>query len=420
MTAAHPVERSTGEHAYLDGGLSGLMDSLPAGTARSLVHVFDCPSCQDLALADLAELIESRDDEQVPEPDAEVILLADELLGTPDGKWTEVLKDPRFHRLDLMDRLMEDSRFSMDSRAALAIVVGGQVQPADPAIGSRMMRAYCLDATFHRQAGKLPAAEKALDNAACFLTGEPRDVGHYSRTLALLRWEQGRFHDAAAHLRYGAQAFGEIKLRVEQGVCLALAGLLYLEAGEMKRAPFPLFRGLQCLRNRRPSLLSTHGSLALALSLAQISWEDETRKTREQAWLSHVAPESGGQAEVSWLEGRTSMALGEHGEANRLLDAARVQLLAGHRYADAALASLDLAALYARTGRRREIGRLAEDLEQAGRQRPEALFGAENLREFEKAGPSARTAASMAAVLSTYLRRGFRLRFPGLQTLPWT
>jgi tetratricopeptide (TPR) repeat protein len=412
--------RSNSEHEYFDRGLSGLMESLPAGTARSLIHVFDCPSCQDLALADLAELIESRDDEQPPEPSAEVAALADDLLGTPDGKWAEALKDPRFHRVDLMDRLMEDGRFSMESRAALAICLGAQVEPADPATSSRMMLAYCLEATSHRQAGRLRDAEKGLDNAACFLTAEPRDVGPYSRTLALLRWEQGRLYDAAAHLRYGAQAFGEVKLRLDQGVCLALLGLVYLEAGEMKRAPFPLFRGMRCLGNRRPSLLSMHGSLALALSLAQIGWEDEAREAREQAWLTQVSPESAGQAEVSWLEGRTSMALGENGEAHRLLDAARAQLLAGRRFADAALASLDLAALYARTGRRREIGRLVEDLEQAGLQRPEAQLGADNLREFIKAGPSSKTAASMAAMLSTYLRRAFRLRFPGLQTLPWT
>ena len=66
MKAALPLAgpRSTGEHVYLDGGLSGLMESLAPGTARALIHVLDCPSCQDLALTDLAEMIESRDAEQ--------------------------------------------------------------------------------------------------------------------------------------------------------------------------------------------------------------------------------------------------------------------------------------------------------------------------------------------------------------------
>lgn len=279
MTAARPVKRRAGDHAYFDGDLSELMESLPGDAARSLIHVFECPSCQDLALAHLADSVESRDEQPADLPSAEVAALADELLGTPGGKWSEVLKDPRFHRMDLLDRLMEDRRFAMESRAALAICLGAQVDPVDPAISSRMMRAYCLEATSHRRAGRLRDAETGLDNAACFLTAEPRDLGCYSRTVALLRWEQGRLHDAAAHLRYGAQAFGEIKLRVEQGVCLALLGLAYL---------------------------------------------------------------------------------------------------------------------------------------------PEAQFGAENLHEFVKAGPSAKTAESMAAVLSTHLRRSFRLRFPGLQTLPWS
>lgn len=176
MKAALPLadRRSTGEHVYFDGGLSGLMESLAPGAARALIHVLDCSSCQDLALADLAELVESRDVEPPPVPSAEVAALVDELLGTPDGEWIEVLKDPRFHRLDVMDRLLEDVRFSMETRAALMIGLGAQVEPADPGISPRMMRAYCLEATLHRQAGKLQAADKALDNASCFLMVEPQ------------------------------------------------------------------------------------------------------------------------------------------------------------------------------------------------------------------------------------------------------
>jgi tetratricopeptide (TPR) repeat protein len=171
--------------------------------------------------------------------------------------------------------------------------------------------------------------------------------------LALLRWEQGRLHDAAALLRYGAQAYGELKRRHDQGVCLVLVGLAYMEAGEIKRAPAPLLRGLMSLDDSEPSRLSACGWLSLALAFALLGWEENAREAREQAWLSKVAPEAAELAEVIWLDGRVAAALGETEEADRLLDSARVQLLASRRIPDAALASLDLAALYAETGRPR-------------------------------------------------------------------
>ncbi|HVG07694.1 MAG TPA: hypothetical protein VNM67_08310, partial [Thermoanaerobaculia bacterium] len=353
--------------------------------------------------------------------------LVAELLATPAKEREHlVLQDRRFHRLDLLDLILEMGEAAQardlpktTNLAALAVWVGSLVKPDAKGLRPRLLRAFCLDATSRRLAGKLPAADDALDNASWFLTGEPEDLGVYCRTLALLRWEQGRLHDAAALLRHGAQAYGEIKSRKEQGVCLILLGLVYLEAGSLERAPGPLFRGLVSLKGEPASRLSAQGSLSLALCLAMGGKEEEARVTRERAWQFYVLPEPFEQAEVSWLDGRVAACLGEAEDAVRRLDLARVQLLAARRVTDAALATLDLAAVYAETGRGTRIGALVKDLEISGAGLPESKVAAQTLRDFAKASPAREAARGKAALLAEYLRRTCRVQFPGRQTLPW-
>jgi tetratricopeptide (TPR) repeat protein len=337
------VYRSNDEHTYLDGGSPALLDSLPEDRARALLHILDCPTCQDAALAQAFEAVESRDEEKPPIR-KEVDSLLAELLAVPEDQRVEVLKDPRFQRMELLDRVLDEtaaaSGVDLDLAthlAALAVWLGTKTDFDDPGLRPRLVRAYCLKANALRLVGKLDRADKELDNASCFLSGAPEEMGLYSRMLALLRWEQGRLHDAAALLRYGAQAYGELKRRHDQGVCLTLLGLAYVEAGEMKRAPAPLLRGLMSLDD-----------------------------------------------------------------------------------SEAALASLDLAALYAETGRVKEIGRLATELEEAGDEPWATRLGVDALRSYVESKPSRGKAFEKAAVLSGSLRRTLRLGHPGLQTLPWT
>jgi hypothetical protein len=416
------VYRSNDEHVDLDEGFEGLLESLPADSARALIHILDCPDCQDAALALNSEAVESRAEEKPPISEQIEALLA-ELLAIPQDQRADAMKDPRFRRMELLDRVLDEAAAACDIvysgyLAALAIWLGGMTEPREAP--PRLVRAFCLHANVQRLSGKLDAAEKSLGSAACFLSGKPEEVGLYSRILALLRWEQGRLQDAAALLRHGSHAFGELKRRTDQGVCLVLLGLVYVEAGEMKRATAPLLRGLTSPGGRPPSRLSVCGSLSLALAAALLGWKKEAREAREQAWLFHAPPEAAAQPEVSWLAGRVAGALNETREASRLLDAARVQLLSVGRIAEAALASLDLAGLYAESGRSKEIGRLAAELEEAGAQSPVSELAAGALRDYVESKPSVANAFEQAAVRAASLRRTVRLRFPGLQTLPWT
>ncbi|MFL6197828.1 MAG: hypothetical protein ACJ76J_01510 [Thermoanaerobaculia bacterium] len=420
------------EHPFPEGGARELMAALPAEAARSLLHVLECPSCQDAALGDLADALETRPDDPPADPvlRQETEALLTELLAIPAKEREQaILQDRRFHRLDLLDLVLEEGEAKQGrgpgqstNLAALAVWLGGVVEPDARGLRPRLVRGFCLDATARRLAGKLGAADDALDNASFFLTGEPEDLGLYCRALGLLRWEQGRLHHAAALLRHGAQAWGEVRRRKEQGVCLILLGLVYLEAEQLAKAPGPLFRGLVSQRGQSPTRLSAQGSLSLALCLAMGGKEEEARKVRELAWQLHVMPKPSEQAEVTWLDGRIAAYLGEPGTAERLLDTARVQLLAARRVVDAGLASLDLAAVYAGAGQGARIGALAKDLEISGAGLPETKEVVQTLRDLGRAKPGrsiATEAREKAAVLAAYLRRTCRVRFPGRQTLPW-
>lgn len=417
-----PIYRSNAEHVDLAEGFEGLVESLPADSVRALLHILDCPTCQDTVLAMYGEAVESRAEEKPPISEQVAVLLED-LLAIPQDQRAEAVKDPRFHRMELLDRVLDEAAATCDVShamylAALAIWLGSVTDPLEA--GPRLMRGFCLEANAQRLAGKLDAAETSLDNASCFVQGRPEEVGLYSRILALLRWEQGRLQDAAALLRHGSHAYGELRRREDQGVCLALLGLVYVESGEMKRATAPLLRGLTSLGDRPPSRLSVCGFLSLALAFALLGWKKEAREAREQAWLFEAPPEEAAQAEVSWLAGRVAGALGETREAGRLLEAARAELLARRRIAEAALASLDLAGHFAEAGRSKEISRLAVELEEAGAHSPAAKLGAGALRDYVESKPTVANAFEQAAVRAASLRRSFRLRFPGLQTLPWT
>lgn len=423
------VPPSPAQHPFPEGGARELLAGLPSEAARSLLHVLECPSCQDAALGDLADALGARPEDPPVDPARRQEcrgLLAELLWLGAEERERAVLGDRRFQGPDLLDLVLDEGEADLGRNAgraaalaALAVCLGSVLPSDGRGLRPRLVRGFCLDATAQRLAGKLGAADDALDNASYFVTGEPEDVGLYCRSLALLRWEQGRLQDAAALLRHGAHAWGEARRRREQGVCLTLLGLVHLEADQVSKVPGPLFRGIVSFRGQPPSRLSAQGSLSLALCLALGESNEEARHVRELAWQLHVLPEPAEQAEVTWLDGRIAARLGEAAAAERLLDTARVQLLAARRVVDAGLASLDLAAVYAESGRATRIGALAKDLELSGAGLPETRDVARTLRDFARARPVRGNAGEKAATLAAYLRRTCRVRFPGRQTLPW-
>src|SRR5262245_46787575 len=111
--SAITLEAANGpEHLFPDGGARELLAPLPAAAVRSLLHVLECPLCQDAALAELADSLESRPEEPPADPARrqEVKALLDELLAMPAKEWEQaILQDARFRRLDLLDLVLEEA-----------------------------------------------------------------------------------------------------------------------------------------------------------------------------------------------------------------------------------------------------------------------------------------------------------------------
>ncbi|HYN20940.1 MAG TPA: hypothetical protein VE078_08270 [Thermoanaerobaculia bacterium] len=159
-----------------------------------------------------------------------------------------------------------------------------------------------------------------------------------------------------------------------------------------------------------PSWLAARASFALAVCLAAHG------KTREALGAVGAGRLFGRAAEDSekplhqWLEGRVEGYLGDSGEAREKLDSARRKLLAEHRWIEAGLVSLDLAALDAEAKRDRIEALMADLLEAGG----EAAAGVvAQFRELT-APPKAR-----AALLGSHLLLSARYRGLGAPPIPW-
>lgn len=393
-------------------------------------HVLDCPECLDLTLAELVTKANKGELPPAPRrgsrPRGEAWTLMKELLQAPYPQQSVATIDPRFHRADVVDLLLSQGEKALGGPtpakavnvARLAQWLAAATKPGEADSRARLVRAYCLEANGCRLTGAFSTAERALDDAALFLPGGSKERGPYCQALALLRWEQGKVDEAAALLRHGAKAYGEAGRRTEEGISLAQLGFLYMELGEIEKAPGPLVRGMLWAGEAASAALRVKGGLSFALCLAALGKVDKARHLLEQTWLQypHLLPVD--KVEAQWLEGRVAARLGAFAEAEKLLDSARRSLLTGHRPAEAALASLDLSALFLELDRAAEADFLVKEFELTAVGQTGADLGLAALRDFAEGGLTRDSAREGAALLASWLRQRLRVRYPGALPLP--
>src|SRR5688572_20742040 len=147
-------------------------------------------------------------------------------------------------------------------------------------------RAHCLAGNAWRLVGNEAEAELAFGNTVSFLARSAGscDRAFYCRSLALLRWEQGRIDEAVSLLHHAARIFAENGADQEEGTSLALLGLLYVEEGDPRRAVPPLRKArLGAEPGRRP-WLAVRARLALALALARLGHLGQSRWALRESW----------------------------------------------------------------------------------------------------------------------------------------
>ncbi len=349
-------------------------------------------------------------------------LLAD-LASLGDAERRARIEEPRFHRLVVVERLLETAQAALpaepaaaEARATLAAALAGKLADADEAMEGRA-RAACWIAQARRIACDETGAEQALSEATLYAVhGEEQAL--LCRALGLLRWEQGRLDEAAALLERAAELSAGAELPHEEGACRVLRALLMLEEGKVRDAVGPLRDGLPLLID--PGL-TAYGGLALALGLAERGQARRARTQRdESAPLVPLAPAAARLLALR-LQGLTALALGEPAEADEILAALRREALAAGRLPEAAVATLALARLDVErraerdTGRRR-IAELAATFR--GAEGLDGILAA--LRDYPAQMPAGESLPDFTSSLMATFLRILRLRGVRSAPLPFT
>jgi hypothetical protein len=320
----------------------------------------------------------------------------------------------RFHRLDLVDRLLEGAQgalpsdpVSAEELASLAAAIAGRLADADEGIEGRA-RAACWIAHARRIAGDLDGAERSLSQATLYAAGYSDEQAELCRALALLRWEQGRMEEARALLEHAEELWAGEESPPEQGACQVLQALLSVEEGKARDAVRLLREGLPVLID---PWLTVYGGLALALGLAERGQAERARDQRgESERLVPLAPPAA-HLYALHLEARIALSLGEHAAAGAMLEDLRRAAVERRWLPETALATLDLARLDVELGRESAAAeqRIAElQTVFAGPETLAGVFAA--LREYPAQIAAGESTKSFTPSLAATLRRLLRLR----------
>ena len=306
---------------------------------------------------------------------AEAPALLSALLRSPAERWEELVrKGQGFRNLSLCRLLLErsyqesiETPHQGERLAALALVVADLLDPA--LYGGRVLedaraRAWIAIGNARRIADNLRGAEDAFRTAEEHLgqgLGDWLDKAQLLNFKACLRRAERRFPEAVRLFRRSISIFlcmGEGRRAAEAVVGLALAeqyrgepeqAIRLLERAEGLVDPQVDEHLYRCiLFNRINCLVDTERAFeAHALLIRSIE--------------SFRFPEEVAQLRVRWLEARLAFDLGRHAQGMKIFDEVRKAFARrGDGYL-AALASLELAALYARLGQVEEARELARE-----------------------------------------------------------
>jgi tetratricopeptide (TPR) repeat protein len=307
----------------------------------------------------------------------QAIALLPELLAQPlDRRLLLLRNSPRFQTWSLSQLLLRRSREQNfqdaslgESLALLSLEVLEHLDASyygQEPIEDLRARAWAYVANSRRIKADLRGAEQAFALAFAALargTRQPMERAIVLDLRASLLRAQRHFSEAIRVLRRAIVLFRQLGEQHRAGRSLLSMSTVHQVAGEPEKGiPF-LYQALELIdpsREPRLLLVAWHN---LIDGLADTGRFMEAQRLLVRARpLYRQFPQPWSRNPRIWVEGKIARGLGQEQEAEALLLRARDGFLAEDAAYDTALVSLDLAALFAKQGRVKEVKRTAEEM----------------------------------------------------------
>lgn len=270
-------------------------------------------------------------------------------------------------------------------------------------------RAWSVLGHARREASLLFEAEDAFKRAEALLergSGDPAPAGRVLHLKAILRHAQRRFDDALALFQRAARHFDASRdTHLLGGVQIDRARTLR-ELGHLDEAVRSIRGGLARVdskRNPRLALVAKHN---LTLYLQELGEVEEAMQLVGELLPLHAR--LGGaldQLRLRWLEGKIAHAQGDLNRSQAAFEEVRRAFIDRSMPHDAALVSLDLAAVYLQRERLADVLRLAGEMLtvfralQIDREQIAAVYF------LEQAAAAQKVSLALLAELAGYLKR---------------
>ncbi len=304
--------------------------------------------------------------------------LVAEVLAMPEGRRLQRVEAQiaRFTEPLVARRLIDAARQATPGRAArarslahCAAVICERLAEKVPDRAGMMAEALSLMGNAARLLGDLEVAAVNLQQARATLGyGGVTDAmifGHFEGYRACLARDQGRLREAARLEARAALVFSglaEVELAAESAIRL---GEIHYQTGDFRSGVEACERALRHLDRERDARLVLWARHTETLCLLEMGEEVVAREHFEADRPLYAVPAVGDNAwrlRHDWLAGRL-LAAEAPGQADVLLQQARLDFVARDEVLDAVLVNLDLAGLWQRCGRMRDLEGLAAELE---------------------------------------------------------
>lgn len=357
--------------------------------------------------------------------------LLGELLGHPAAqRLARVCADPRFHSPALGEALIDRCREAGAEDPAAAIEMGELAvalseQVDDPLCGALVVqglkaRSWAWLGNARRLASDLQGAERALTTAELLAergTGDPLERAELLGLRAALLADLRAFDDAERLLDRALDLYRAAGDRHLAGRSLVQKGLVRGCRAGLEAEGIELLReGVDLLDRARGGRFLTHALFTLTSLLADAGRPQEAAAAlRETRALCQEAGDRLNLIRLRRLEGKIEEGLGRPDAAEAALIEARDAFLHEGLGAEAAIASIDLAVLYAGQGRLPEMVRLSENMSPVYRARDMRREIVATLMVFQRLIEVDPWNVTFLSEMSRYLGGSTRARRPCLR-----